>query len=248
MSQAMMLPRTRPKVAEEKARREKPLSISSMAMRRLPRPNPMTGLPNARSLQARFESEIARARRTGSRFQILMIDLDGFKSVNDSFGHKTGDLLLKELSDRMKSELREYDFLARYAGDEFVVIVPEADLVAAHELSHRLEQAVGTFRLEVGEGRFASVGASIGIASYPSSGETLDQVVIAADKAMYAVKESRKLRAAKHALQTEKDEFFPEPLGNDRDEAMEVHSLERDEEALIVELDERHVISSRSVN
>lgn len=219
--------------------------------------DPMTGLPNARSLQARFESEISRARRSGKRFQILMIDLDGFKSVNDTFGHKTGDLLLKELSDLMKEELREYDFLARYAGDEFVAIIPEADKEAARELSHRIEQGVSKFRLDTGEGRFASVGASIGYASYPDNGETLDQIVIAADKAMYSVKEQRKrLRnqiESVDAAGRQMPEFFdekvsPVPLDYDKAAADGDRSPDADEHDLIIELDERHIVSTTSVN
>ncbi len=215
--------------------------------------DPMTGLPNARSLQARFESEISRARRTGSRFQILMIDLDGFKAVNDTYGHKAGDLMLKELSDLMKEELREYDFLARYAGDEFVAIIPEADPEAAYELAQRIETSVSEFRLDVGKGRFASVGASIGYASYPNNGDTLDQIVIAADKAMYSVKEGRKrrrkaLEELKMKRRTKIQEDSPEPLVNDKVKAEPVHSPGTEEHELIIELDERHIVTSDSVN
>lgn len=214
--------------------------------------DPMTGLPNARSLQARFESEISRARRTGNRFQILMIDLDGFKTVNDTFGHKAGDLLLKELSDLMKAELREYDFLARYAGDEFVAIIPESDTEAAIELSQRIERSVGRFRLDVGDGRFASVGVSIGNAAYPNNGETLDQIVIAADKAMYAVKERRKrsVKDLEDGIRTdvEEESFSPKPLETDKAEADGFRSPDAEEYELIVELDERHIVSTSSVN
>ncbi|MCO6510441.1 MAG: diguanylate cyclase [Aridibacter famidurans] len=214
--------------------------------------DPMTGLPNARSLQARFESEISRARRTGNRFQILMIDLDGFKAVNDTFGHRAGDLMLKELSDLMKAELREYDFLARYAGDEFVAIIPEADSAAALELSHRIEKSVSRFRLDIGGGRFACVGVSIGRAAYPNNGETLDQIVIAADKAMYAVKERRKRSVTdqekERVLDIHEDSFSPEPLGKDKAEADGVRSPDAEEHDLIIELDERHVVSTSSIN
>ncbi|MDQ3802111.1 MAG: diguanylate cyclase, partial [Acidobacteriota bacterium] len=143
--------------------------------------DPMTGLPNARSLQMQFEKEIARARRNGSEFQVLMLDLDGFKSVNDTFGHKTGDVLLREISKVMRGQLRDYDFLARYAGDEFVVIVPEMSNEGVRELCQRMEKAVCDFVLPVGDGRFAQVGVSLGAAAYPRAGETLDQLIIAAD-------------------------------------------------------------------
>jgi diguanylate cyclase (GGDEF)-like protein/putative nucleotidyltransferase with HDIG domain len=141
--------------------------------------DPMTNLPNARSLQMQFEKETARTSRNGANFHLLMLDLDGFKAVNDTFGHKTGDKLLKELARVMTAQLRDYDFLARYAGDEFVAIVPETDREGIVELSRRIEKAVNEFVLPVGEDEFARVGISIGAACYPDDGETLDQIIIA---------------------------------------------------------------------
>src|SRR5689334_17178327 len=105
----------------------------------------MTGLPNARSLHAQFEKEAARAMRGGTSFQLLMLDLDGFKAVNDTFGHKTGDLMLKEIGRIISSQLRDYDFLARYAGDEFVAIVPNAKPEDVTDLCARIESAVNSF-------------------------------------------------------------------------------------------------------
>jgi len=87
--------------------------------------DPMTGLPNARSLQIQFEKEVARASRSDTSFQLLMLDLDGFKAVNDCFGHKVGDEMLKEIGQVIGEQLRDYDFLARYGGDEFVALIPE---------------------------------------------------------------------------------------------------------------------------
>ncbi|MGI9035096.1 MAG: diguanylate cyclase [Pyrinomonadaceae bacterium] len=190
--------------------------------------DPMTGLPNARSLQIQFEAEVARARRNGSEFQLLMLDLDGFKAVNDTFGHKTGDALLKEISKVMREQLRDYDFLARYAGDEFVVIAPETSEKDAQELCERMEAAVREFALPVDEGRFAKVGVSLGAAGFPKQGETLDQVVIAADKAMYEVKATHK----------NKEKSAPAPVPTLAENAVKIH------EELLVELDESHIISS----
>lgn len=191
--------------------------------------DPMTDLPNARSLQMQFEKESGRASRSGSSFQLLMLDLDGFKAVNDTFGHKVGDKLLKELAKIMLGQLRDYDFLARYAGDEFVAIVPETDAEGILDLCQRIEKAVNAFVLPVSEGTFARVGISVGAASYPFNGETLDQVVIAADKAMYAVKADRKQAKATRQLPAI-EEIMP------RGDFMA--------ENFIVELDESHIISS----
>ncbi|HEX8249310.1 MAG TPA: diguanylate cyclase [Pyrinomonadaceae bacterium] len=199
--------------------------------------DPMTGLPNARSLQMQFENEIARARRNGSEFQVLMLDLDGFKAVNDTFGHKVGDVLLREISKVMRGQLRDYDFLSRYAGDEFVIIVPEMSNEGVRELCQRMEKAVCDFVLPVGDGRFAQVGVSLGAAAYPRAGDTLDQIIVAADQAMYAVKAARKRKRSQPPIQSEsrpqeasKTNGYP-------------HMLIA-EEALIVELDESHIISA----
>jgi diguanylate cyclase (GGDEF)-like protein len=151
----------------------------------------MTGLPNARSLQGQFDREVARAHRSSGNFQVLMLDLDGFKQVNDTFGHKAGDKMLTEIGRVIRSQLREYDFLARYAGDEFVAIIPNTTGEAVNELCQRIEKAVEDFELPVGND-VATVGVSIGAAIYPYSGEAFDQLLIAADKEMYGAKTRRK--------------------------------------------------------
>ncbi|HZE72728.1 MAG TPA: diguanylate cyclase [Pyrinomonadaceae bacterium] len=155
--------------------------------------DPLTGLPNARYLALRFEEEAARARRTGRPFQVLMLDLDEFKFVNDSFGHKVGDRMLREMARIINTQLREYDFLARYAGDEFVAIVQELVGSQADDLRHRIEDSVAKFSLHVGGQNRARVGISTGTSTFGVDGESLDQLLIAADQAMYRVKSSHKL-------------------------------------------------------
>ena len=130
--------------------------------------DPMTGLPNARSLQIHFEKESARAKRKENTFHLLMLDLDGFKAVNDNFGHKAGDQMLKEVARVIGEQLREYDFLARYAGDEFVAIIPETDGLDINELCARIEDGIKKFTLPVGTEQFTQVGVSIGTASFPT--------------------------------------------------------------------------------
>ena len=155
--------------------------------------DPLTGLPNARYLSLRFDEEAARARRTDRAFQVVMLDLDEFKNVNDTFGHKAGDKMLREMANIIASQLREYDFLARYGGDEFVALVQEVVGSQVDELCLRIENAVSKFSLMVGRNRFARVGISIGTATFGIDGETLDQLVIAADQKMYDVKSSHRL-------------------------------------------------------
>lgn len=218
--------------------------------------DPMTSLPNARSLQIHFEKEAARANRTNKKLQILMLDLDGFKAVNDTFGHKVGDKFLKEISKVMRGQLRDYDFLARYAGDEFVAIIPETDNRSIKELCQRIEKAVQNFLLPIGDGRFARVGISIGAASYPNNGEMLDQILISADKAMYAAKsirkqkrkEARKVQPTEPLNQNQQQPTMPLPAVVKPVEPTIITTediiVDPPDENFLVELDESHIISS----
>ncbi|MEQ1922230.1 MAG: diguanylate cyclase [Pyrinomonadaceae bacterium] len=196
--------------------------------------DPMTGLPNARSLQLQFEREAGRAARSDTGFQLLMLDLDGFKAVNDTFGHKVGDELLRQVGQVILGQLRDYDFLARYGGDEFVAIVPNTEPDDVADLCDRIERAVSDFRLPVGTKGDAKVGVSLGSAGYPRSGATFDQIVVAADKAMYTRKISRKRLAA---ISNASGHSLSSP---DHDKISSGN--------LIVELDESHVLASRSIN
>ena len=203
--------------------------------------DPMTGLPNARSLQIQFEKEVARASRGGSSFQLLMLDLDGFKVVNDSFGHKVGDQMLSEIGKVISEQLRDYDFLARYGGDEFVALIPQNSPEDVLDLCNRIETAVSEFALPVDDKRHASVGVSLGASGYPEHGETFDQMIVAADKAMYSRKTSRKRFALTHNVgrvspSLEKRDIIPGRMDYPQNDN------------LIVELDESHVLSSSAVN
>jgi diguanylate cyclase (GGDEF)-like protein/putative nucleotidyltransferase with HDIG domain len=193
--------------------------------------DPMTGLPNARSLQTQFEKEVARANRSGNSFQMLMLDLDGFKAVNDTFGHKAGDRLLREVSQVILDQLREYDFLARYGGDEFVALIPESVPEDVEELSKRIEAAVASFELQLGEDRVAKVGVSLGSASFERYGGNFDEMVAAADKAMYLQKTIRKQLSAPPE--------YPESIAAPADPL---------NDSLIVELDDTHILNLSSVN
>jgi len=200
--------------------------------------DPMTSLPNARSLQIQFEKEVARASRSSASFQMLMLDLDGFKAVNDNFGHKVGDAMLKEIGKTIREQLRDYDFLARYGGDEFVALIPDATTEDVQDLCDRIEKAVTEFRLPVeGSDKEAHVGVSLGGSGYPKNGETFDQMIVAADKVMYLRKASRK-----RFLMTNNASSL---LGTrDRDGNLNEGSDSYSGEGLIVELDETHVVSS----
>jgi diguanylate cyclase (GGDEF)-like protein/putative nucleotidyltransferase with HDIG domain len=155
--------------------------------------DPLTGLPNGRYLSLRFEEEAARARRTDRTFQVVMLDLDEFKNVNDTHGHKAGDKMLREVAHLIAGQLREYDFLARSGGDEFVALVQEVVGSQVEDLCMRIESAVSKFSLPLGRNRSAHVGISIGTATFGVDGDTLDQLVVAADNEMYRMKSTHRV-------------------------------------------------------
>ncbi|HSB07985.1 MAG TPA: diguanylate cyclase [Blastocatellia bacterium] len=150
----------------------------------------LTGLPNARALRYRFEDEADRARRHRDSFAVVMMDLDGFKAVNDKLGHQAGDQLLSELAGVLQGQVRSCDFLSRYAGDEFVAIL-HVGLEEAPELSQRIQRAIDCHDFGFAGSRLF-IGLSVGCASFGIDGDTLDELLLAADRAMYADKLRRK--------------------------------------------------------
>ncbi|MDQ7069119.1 MAG: GGDEF domain-containing protein [Sulfurimonas sp.] len=134
---------------------------------------------------------MSRAKRHTSKFALLFLDLDGFKNVNDTVGHDAGDSLLKDLSKSFKAQIREFDTIARYGGDEFVIILSgiENEEEIVPKLSSLIECASKEYRFE--EERL-SVGVSIGVAIYPEHGENDTQLLSSADSAMYEAKKDGK--------------------------------------------------------
>jgi diguanylate cyclase (GGDEF)-like protein len=148
----------------------------------------LTGMPNRRALYERLDRAIA-ARRDGGRLAFVLIDLDGFKEVNDSLGHKAGDLLLREIGPRVRDAVRDGDLLARLGGDEFGVLLEDANvdeaLAVATRIRHGLERPVDV------EGLALMVDASIGIATFPEHGTDAEALLQHADVAMYHAKAAR---------------------------------------------------------
>ena len=152
--------------------------------------DPLTGLANARALRHQFEEAANRARRHGDTFSVLMMDLDGFKGINDTFGHQAGDQVLREVAQLLSRQIRSTDFLSRYAGDEFVALL-QVHPDEVRELVQRLQIAVDHHDFGFKEARLG-FGVSIGWACYGADGDTLDELLIAADRAMYGDKFKRK--------------------------------------------------------
>jgi len=151
----------------------------------------LTGLPNRTLFHERLEFARAQADRTKSLVALLFIDLDGFKAVNDSLGHNIGDLLLKEVSQRLKNSVRESDTTARMGGDEFTVIL--TNLQETGVASQIAEKIITSLNKPITlDGNSCSIGASIGLAIYPDHAEDLESLIKKADAAMYQAKEGGK--------------------------------------------------------
>lgn len=153
----------------------------------------LTKLPNSRALHLYSNQILSAAKRAENQVTFLGMDLDGFKNVNDSFGHHVGDQVLVEVSKVLQRQLRESDVLARFAGDEFIAILPNTNLDQARALIERLQSAIDDFRLSVWTNKEVTVGVSIGAACYPEDGPALDRLLTVADNRMYQDKAHRKL-------------------------------------------------------
>jgi diguanylate cyclase (GGDEF)-like protein len=147
----------------------------------------LTGLPNRTHLLERAEREVADARATGSRLALLLIDLDGFKRVNDTVGHHAGDALLHAVGRRLEGSLRERDLVARLGGDEFAILLArDPDAAAARSAAERLHARLcEPYDIE---GHEVRVGASIGVALFPDDADSMPALMRGADAAMYRAK------------------------------------------------------------
>ncbi len=147
--------------------------------------DPLTGIPNSRFLYLRLEQELARAIRSATPLTVAVMDLDGFKGVNDQHGHQAGDVVLRRLAAILCDALRTGDTVCRYAGDEFVALLPETTVEEAEVVLSRLKESVRTTGYELPDGTVVTVGISVGAAAFPDDGSSLEELIHRADKAMY---------------------------------------------------------------
>ena len=148
----------------------------------------LTGLPNARSICAHLDNELARSHRSGTPLAVLLCDLNGFKNVNDHYGHLVGNKLLEEIAKNLRTVCREYDLVGRLGGDEFILVLPEFTTATVKELLPRVQLAVGDAGQTVCGKKVVS--ASVGASYYPIDGTTAEELLSEADRAMYEAKET----------------------------------------------------------
>jgi diguanylate cyclase (GGDEF)-like protein len=152
----------------------------------------LTGLPNRRAFDVRLDSEIKRSNRYNHKFSLMMIDVDHFKSVNDTYGHLVGDKVLKTVGRKLATSTRDTDMVARYGGDEFAIILPETTLQQANMLAEKFANIIAGETIsfqEEDEKVELQIGLSIGVASYPTHGSDAEILISSADHALYRAKE-----------------------------------------------------------
>ncbi|MEZ7198727.1 GGDEF domain-containing protein [Pseudodesulfovibrio karagichevae] len=167
----------------------------------------LTGLPNRRWFFDRLDEEIARATRYGNKLSLVMVDLDHFRQVNDSFGHPLGDLALAEVARLLAANIRTSDVVARYGGEEFMIILPETDAVRAVRAAEKLRVVVEVNDISL-EGPEVKVTISCGVADlasiHPERGSLRDALVVAADRAMHRAKKNGRNQVLMHVAEHER--------------------------------------------
>ena len=161
-------------------------------VRQQARTDPLTGLANRRAFDERLDEEIRRSSRYEHPFSLFMMDLDGFKRINDTYGHPTGDQTLRTLGECFSKNVRDTDFIARYGGDEFVMILPETEKTHAEKIARKLIQTVDNYPFSWKSEKDAlSLTLTIGIACFPSNADTAKGVIAFADQQLYREKEEK---------------------------------------------------------
>lgn len=148
----------------------------------------VTGLPNRRALDERLQEEWKHANQAGTEFAVVMMDLDGFKAVNDTFGHNVGDELLYSLFNFMAQKMRGADFLARYGGDELTLVMRDTGISAAQAVTEKVIEIMKEYKFHYPQDKNIKLGITAGIAVYPVHAQTPSDLLRAADAALYYAK------------------------------------------------------------
>ncbi len=137
----------------------------------------LTSLPNRRALDERLDEAIAQSTLSGRPFSVIMMDLDNFKTINDTYGHEIGDEVLRQVAEFLIQSLRSTDFLARYGGDEMTLVLPDTDLPQAIHVSHKIQEYLQSRSVRLPGGQTTQVGVSGGIALFPKHANTARRFV-----------------------------------------------------------------------
>lgn len=177
--------------------------------------DPLTDLYNRRIFEDLLRYEVSRAKRKGYRFSLILIDLDNFKYINDTYGHNVGDIVLKSVADLLESSVRDGDVVARIGGDEFVVLLSETYLSDAVEVAERIRKNLEKNKICVFDGSVISISASLGVVEYPSHGSSKEELMMIVDNALYKAKDLGKNKVyvptkeeIRQTIKEKRKEFF----------------------------------------
>jgi diguanylate cyclase (GGDEF)-like protein len=177
-------------------RHEEALENALQEVHRLAITDSLTSLYNRRHFSKVGEEEVQRACRYGRSLSAIMMDIDYFKRVNDTFGHKVGDQILQGVAGSCRKELRGVDVVGRYGGDEFVILLPENDRAAAGKVAERLRKNIADIHINTAKGP-VKITASLGVASVDCDKPSLETLLSRADKALYVAKKRGRNRVSK---------------------------------------------------
>ena len=168
-------------------------------LKRLASQDGLTKLYNRRMFNVLLNEEIDRSARYNRSTSLLMIDIDSFKHVNDTYGHQAGDTILKELSARLMREARAIDRVCRYGGEEMSIVLPETDAQLGRQIAERIRNSIESLPFDIGDGQTIPITVSIGVAVYPLHANAETTLILAADNALYAAKKRGRNRVCTHA-------------------------------------------------
>jgi diguanylate cyclase (GGDEF)-like protein len=171
--------------------------------------DPLTSLPNRRSMFAHLSRELSRAERLKTEVALIVMDVDDFKTINDTYGHHVGDQALREVATTLQAALRPYDLCVRYAGDEFIVVLVDCSRDAVEAKRRELQQRISEIDIDVRAGRRLRIGASAGASIFPYDGATYETLLASADQRMYRDKAARRARVV--APRSSTDNAFVSP-------------------------------------
>lgn len=169
-------------------------------LERLAQTDSLTGLANRRHFMALAEQEISRTVRYGGELSVLMLDIDHFKNVNDTYGHPTGDLVLQKLGSLCRESFRDIDIVGRLGGEEFAVVLPQTGTLQAIDVAERLRQNIATCSLPLPHGQPLHFTVSIGVATLAEKNTNLDTLLGLSDKAMYEAKHGGRNRVCTYGI------------------------------------------------
>jgi diguanylate cyclase (GGDEF)-like protein len=194
------------------------LALSNLRLRETLRQqsvrDPLTGLYNRRFLEEALDRELARIERKNLPLALIMMDVDHFKSFNDTFGHEAGDAVLRDLGGILQRHVRGGDIACRYGGEEFTIVLPEADLEIGRQRAETLRDAARELRLVHDGKSLGAVTLSLGVACFPENGRRREHLLQAADAALYEAKNGGRNRVVLSAAKTLK--VVESPLQRDR--------------------------------